>query len=188
MSQAVPAGRVGICLLRWAINQSVVLASASTSSRLRIRLSLAIFPLDRGAVQWLRWPGGSGSSRNGSVGAIPPRLACERAGSRGSVAGVWVTCARPGPCVCPRRVRTRLRLLLLPWPSCPLDPGWELQGMGQATRRGGKLPGTACGLLGAEWVLPRWGWGISPPWSDSERSCAPQPGSANPGAGGWDLL
>lgn len=52
MSQVVPAGRVGIWLLRWAINQStfVVLANASTSSCLRIRLCMAIFPLDSGCT------------------------------------------------------------------------------------------------------------------------------------------
>lgn len=80
------------------------------------------------------------------MGATSPRLAWGRAGSRGPVAGVWVACARPGTCVCPQRVHTGVAApsVALAWLSCPLDPGWELQEMGQATRRGGKTPGTAC--------------------------------------------
>lgn len=49
----------------------------------------------------------------------------------------WQACAWPGTCVCLQRVHTgwQLRLLVLGWVSCPLDPGWELHRVaGDGTR------------------------------------------------------
>lgn len=50
MSRVVPGGGVGTRLLRWAINQGKALASTSTSW-LRIQLSLATFPPGSGCAE-----------------------------------------------------------------------------------------------------------------------------------------
>ena len=139
--------------------------------------------------------GGSSFWKDSNFGATPPRLAWGSPGSCRPEAGVWVACAWPGTCVCMQAwaYGQQLLLLALALLSRPLGPGWEVQ---RAEQERGWDSEQAAGVekywavLAVCWVplatqvplkwvfpLPRWGWGISPPSCDSDRSCALDRGS-----------